>query len=417
MLLLYRVGSGILLPFLNPTAVAAAMNTNNIDPNSIQSVLNVINSMTGGNLGQTTLFALGVQPYINSSIIIQLLTAVIPALERLSKEGEEGQKKMQAITRWTALGLAVLQSVAYYIFMLNNDFLRSGLNTFESIVCALMIIAMLIAGAMLVVWMGEEIDRRGIGNGVSLLIFAGIVARLPQMMYELYVYFRLGIEQPNYAYLVGSPIMLVLYLAMIVAVVWMSAAERRVPVQYAKRVVGRKQYGGQNTHLPLKVNMAGVLPIIFASSFLSLPQMIKAFAGVSDTSTFGKILNVFHSRTPVYAILYFVLIFAFTYFYSTIQVNPMDMANNIRKNSGAVPGIRPGKPTADFIRKIVTKIDFVSGLFLAIIAVLPIIFGIVTGMNFAIYGTSVIIIVGVALELVQSMESQMMMRHYKGFLS
>jgi preprotein translocase subunit SecY len=344
------------------------------------------------------------------------LTIVIPALERLSKEGEEGRKKMTAVTRWTAFGLAILQSGAYYFFMKNSGFLRGNITGFTAVLNAAMIISVLIGGAMLVVWMGEEIDKKGISNGVSMIIFAGIIAKLPEMIRELYGYFMLGIQDKSFKLIVCAPIMLLLYIVMIVFVVYITNAERRVPVQYAKRVVGRRQYGGQSTYIPLKVNMSGVLPIIFASSFLAIPQMIKIFANIQDTTRFGKFLNFFNSRSMVYAIIYFVLIFAFTYFYSTIQVQPMEMANNIRKNSGAIPGIRPGKSTSDFIKRIVSKINFIGGLFLSIIAVLPIVFGIATGMNFALYGTSVIISVGVALETVQSMESQMMMRHYKGFL-
>jgi len=402
---LYRVGSMVYLPLIDPAAVSTAS----------VGAFDVLNAITGGNLGQVTVFALGVQPYINSSIIIQLLTVVIPALERMAKEGEEGKKKMNRITKYVTMGLSLMMAIGYYVGYVQNILVFTSGPM--AVLSAVVIIAVMVAGANLVVWLGEEITLKGIGNGISILIFAGIMARFPSILYSLFVeyFYNQGIRQGNVKFIIGAPIMFVLYIVMIAFIVYITDAERRVPVQYAKRVVGRKVYGGQSSYYPFKVNMSGVLPVIFASSFMSIPTIINIFVQ-STEGVLYNILNFFRSNSIQYAVIYFFLILGFNFFYATIQQNPVEMANQLRKNNGAIPGIRPGKPTADFLKRIISKINVLGGLFLGIVAVAPIILGLILGMNFSMAGTSIIIVVGVCLETVKSMESQMMMRHYKGFL-
>ena len=350
---------------------------------------------------------MSVTPYINSSIIIQLLCVAIPALERLSKEGEEGQKKLAAITRYTTVILALIQGTAYFFYLKGSNFLnvKGGAVVFAAFV----IVLAFTAGSALVMWLGEQIDVKGIGNGISMLLFAGILSRGPQAFAALWAYW----SELNRKFEVA--LIIVLFLAIIAFIVWMTNAERRIPVQYAKRVVGNKMYGGQNTHIPIKVNMSGVMPIIFASSILMLPTMILGFMRNTTTSP-AKVLALFSTQGIFYAVIYFIMIIAFAYFYATIQFNPVEMANNLRKNGGAIPGIRPGKPTSDFISKILSRITLMGAIFLSVIAILPIIVGSVGGINISLGGTSVLIMVGVALDTVQNLESQMMMRHYKGFL-
>ncbi len=405
-LIVFRIGSVIPVPYIDVAALKDGMSS------SADTFLNYLSVLTGGGLEYGAIFAMSVTPYINSSIIVQLLCVAIPALERLSKEGEEGQKKLAQITRYTTVILALIQGVAYFFYLKNSNYLSvtGGATVFAGFVISLAFTA----GSALVMWLGEQIDGKGIGNGISMLLFAGILSRGPQAALSLLNYWKM--DQKLIA--IG---IVVAFLAVIAFVVWMTAAERRIPVQYAKRVVGNKMYGGQNTHIPIKVNMSGVMPIIFASSILMLPTMILGFMGVdaaNPTSTFTKILAMFSVQGIFYAVLYFALIIGFAYFYATIQFNPVEMTNNLRKNGGAVPGIRPGKPTSDFISKILSRITLMGALFLSVIAVLPIIISQFSSnlAGISLGGTSLLIMVGVALDTVRNLESQMMMRHYKGFL-
>ena len=398
-IIIFRIGSVIPVPYINVAAFKAAESSNEF--------FSYLSILTGGGLEYGAIFAMSVTPYINSSIIIQLLCVAIPALERLSKEGEEGQKKLAAITRYATMILALIQGTAYFFYLKGSNYLNVD-GKGATIFAAFVIILAFTAGSVLVMWLGEQIDVKGIGNGISILLFSGIISRGPQAFSALLQYWQMGRQ----AAVIG---IVVLFLVVIGFIVWMTNAERRIPIQYAKRVVGNKMYGGQNTHIPIKVNMAGVMPIIFASSILMLPTMILGF--MKDTTTsFGKFLTLFSTRGVFYAIIYFLLIIAFAYFYSTIQFNPVEMANNLRKNGGAIPGIRPGKPTSDFIAKILSRITLMGAIFLSVIAILPIILGSVGGINISLGGTSILIMVGVALDVVQNLESQMMMRHYKGFL-
>ncbi len=398
---IFRIGSVIPVPYID---VAALKSATAQGANEFFSYLSIL---TGGGLEYGAIFAMSVTPYINSSIIIQLLCVAIPALERLSKEGEEGQKKLAAITRYVTVALALIQGTAYFFYLKGSNYL--SVSGGAVVFAAFVIILAFTAGSALVMWLGEQIDVKGIGNGISILLFSGIISRGPQAFRTLLAYW---VDYDKQAAVLG---IVILFLVVIAFIVWMTNAERRIPVQYAKRVVGNKMYGGQNSHIPIKVNMSGVMPIIFASSILMLPTMILGF--MSDTQTsFAKLLALFSTRGIFYAVIYFLLIIAFAYFYATIQFNPVEMANNLRKNGGAVPGIRPGKPTSDFISKILSRITLMGAIFLSVIAILPIILGTVGGINISLGGTSVLILVGVALDTVQNLESQMMMRHYKGFL-
>ncbi|MBE6798172.1 MAG: preprotein translocase subunit SecY [Ruminococcaceae bacterium] len=401
-LLIFRIGSVITVPFVDPNELQSGVN----------QTLGMLATLTGGALEYGTLFALGVAPYINSSIILQLLCVAIPALERLSKEGEEGRKKIAQLTRYITIVLAMIQGTAYYIYMAANRMLTvstTGAKWFAGFV----VVLSLTAGSALVMWLGEQIDEKGIGNGISMILFAGIISRADNALETLIAWFKI----PGAQYKVAVIAIVVVFLLVIAFIVWMSNAERRLPVQYAKRVVGRKMYGGQNTHLPIKVNMSGVMPIIFASSILMLPTMIRSFAP-NAKGWFFKVLDLFTTQGSMYAVIYFAMIIAFAYFYTTIQYNPVEMANNLRKNSGSIPGLRPGKPTADFIKKVLSRITLIGALLLSVIAVGPIFFSMISPVfsTVSIGGTSVIIIVGVALDIVNNLESQMMMRHYKGFL-
>ena len=407
MIILFRIGSFIPAPFIDAGALKEGLNGLAGDG----TLFSYLSILTGGALEYGAIFAMGVTPYINSSIIVQLLTVAIPALERLSKEGEEGRKKLAAITRYTTVILALIQGVVYYIYLRNSRYLSYGKG--ESLVAqifsGIIIVLCFTAGSAVIMWMGEQIDEKGIGNGISIILFAGIISRGPQAFANLWGSAMTG-------HIVTVIVICIIFLAIIAFIVFMTGAERRIPVQYAKRVVGRKMYGGQNTHLPIQVNMAGVLPIIFASSILSIPTTIMAFIGESKVNWFTKILNLFSYERPFYIVLYLLLIVFFSYFYITIQYNPVEMANNLRKNSGVIPGIRPGKPTSDFIGKIISRITLMGAFFLGIMAILPIIVGTVGGISVSLGGTSVLILVGVALDTVKSIESQMMMRYYKGFL-
>ena len=406
-LLLFRIGAAIPVPFLKPDILKTYISGDN-------NWLGYIDLLSGGAFSNSTLFALGISPYITASIVIQLLAVAIPALEQLAKEGEEGRKILNKYTRYCTVALGLLQSVAYYFLMRNYGALTytEGPAMYFS---AVVIITSFLAGSMLVMWMGEQIDNKGIGNGISMILFAGIVSRASSMVNTVITELYLAINGiMKYWFIV--PFTLVLFLAAIVFIVIMTNAERRIPVQYAQRVVGRKMYGGQSTHIPIKVNMSGVLPVIFASSILSIPSTIAGFMNVDPDGIMGKILSVIRYDLWVYAVLDFCLIMAFNYFYISIQYNPMEIANNLRKNNGTIPGIRPGKPTAEFIARVVSKVTVVGGIFLAIIAIGPILLSQLMGINISLGGTSIIIVVGVALDTVRQLESQMMMRHYKGFL-
>ncbi len=401
-IVVFRIGSVIPVPFINTAALAEAVK-GNAGVNQFFSYLSIL---TGGGLEYGAIFAMSVQPYINASIIIQLLSVAIPYLERLSKEGEAGRRKIAKITRYATVIIGLIQGTAYYVYLQKSSLLnvKGGSLWFAAPV----IILCFTAGSAIVMWLGEQIDNKGIGNGISMLLFAGIIARAPQAAAMLWAYMKMG----RYVAVLA---VLIIFLAIIGFIVWMTHAERRLPVQYAKRVVGRKMYGGQNTHIPIKVNMSGVMPIIFASSILMLPTMILSFMSNTESVTY-KALSLFSVQGVFYAIIYVVLIIAFAYFYTTIQYNPVEMANNLRKNSGAIPGIRPGKPTSDFISKILSRITLMGAIFLGLIAILPILVGNIGGIQISLGGTSVLILVGVALDTVQNLESQILMRHYKGFL-
>ena len=399
-ILIFRIGSVIPVPYIVVAALKSANETG--ATNEFFSYLSIL---TGGGLEYGAIFAMSVTPYINSSIIIQLLCVAIPYLERLQKEGEEGQKKLAQITRYTTVLLALIQGTAYFFYIKNSNYL--SITGGAVIFAAFVIVLAFAAGSALVMWLGEQIDVKGIGNGISILLFAGILSRGPQAFRYLIANWELN--------KIAVIAIVILFLAVIAFIVWMTEAERRIPVQYAKRVVGNKMYGGQNTHIPIKVNMSGVMPIIFASSILMLPTMILSFMR-NQESFWYKALSLFSVRGIFYAVIYFLLIIGFAYFYATIQFNPIEMANNLRKQGGAIPGIRPGKPTSDFISKILSRITLMGALFLSVIAILPIVIGSVGRINISLGGTSVLIMVGVALDTVRNLESQMMMRHYKGFL-
>ena len=423
-LLIFRLGSVIPAPFVNSEALAGHLASQS------GTIFSLLNAMSGDAFAQATIFALSIQPYINSSIIIELLCIAIPALERLKNEGgEEGRKKIAAITRYTTVAIAILQGFGYFTLINSWGLLKipAGMNL---VLVGIIIILAFTAGSAFLMWLGEQITEFGIGNGISMILFAGIVSRVPSMVMAMIN----GVQTWNADRIANAsleagqaatktagalhpvfiPLFLIGMLALVIFIVFITNSERRIPVQYAKRVVGRKMYGGQSTHLPMKVNMSGVLPIIFAQSIASLPATIAAFIPGGSQSGFMK---VFDSNGPVYCVVYFLLIVGFSYFYSSIQFNPVEVANNLKNNGGFVPGFRPGKPTADFIKKVLNKITMFGALYLAVIALLPIITGNIVGVSsLAIGGTSVIIVVGVALETVKALEAQMLMRHYKGFL-
>ena len=399
-LLIYRVGNVIPVPFIDVATL-----TNYYDSVLSSTILGLYNAMSGSAFSQATVFALGIQPYINASIIIQLLTIAIPALERLAKEGgEEGQKKIARISRYTTVGLGLLMGWAYYTMLHNYSSQSFSIITQEGFLPALVIILAFTAGSAVVMWLGEQITEFGIGNGISMILFANIVSGLPRMVGNL-------IAMSWWQIL----IVLVGMIALILFIIFINDAERRIPIQYAKRVVGRKVYGGQNTNLPIKVSMAGVMPIIFAQSICSLPATVCAFTGTNSGWAYKYLWS---NNSAFYAIVYFLMIFFFSWFYSTIQYDPVEIANNLKKNGGFIPGFRPGKPTADFIHKVINKILVFGAVYLGVVALLPIVAGnLMAGVrNLAIGGTSIIIIVGVALETVKALEAQMLMRHYKGFL-
>ena len=416
-LLIFRLGSVVPVPFINSDLLGTTLN-------NMGGIFSLLGTMNGTAFSMAAVFALGVQPYINSSIIIQLLTVAIPALERLQRDGgEEGRKKIAAITRYVTVAIAILQGLGYYTLIANtgngNLIDAAGLPGWW---VAIVIILCFTAGSAFVMWLGEQITEFGIGNGISIILFAGILSRVPGMVETIYTGIRNNLNGVTDQFSLpwwGAILIVIGMLAIIVLIVFIQNSERRIPVQYAKRVVGRKMYGGQSSHIPLKVNMSGVMPIIFAQAIASLPATVGMFFGKSTESEggWGVFLRIFDTTSVIYIVIYFLLIVGFSYFYSTMQFNPVEVANNLKKNGGFIPGFRPGKPTADFIHKVLGKITMFGALYLAIIAIAPIITGAIIGVNsLAIGGTSVIIVVGVALETTKAMEAQMMMRHYKGFL-
>lgn len=404
-LFIFRLGASIPVPFINLEALAAYFS----QLDAAGGMLSYINVFTGGGLSNATLFAMSITPYINASIILQLLTVAIPALERMVRDGgEEGQKKIASWTRYLAVVLGLVQGFSYYMM------LRSwGLLNNTSVWAAIVIVMTFTAGTALIMWLGEHITEKGIGNGISIILFAGIISRGPSLANSLIEMMKGGGSNIALAIL-----MVIIGLALIVFIVFMNNAERRIPIQYAKRVVGRKMYGGQSTFLPIKVAATGVMPIIFASSILSLPATIFMFYTPTPGGIGEMIKNLFSQNNPFYIVLYALMIIGFSYFYASIQFNPIEIANNLKKNGGSIPGYRPGKPTSDFITKALAKVVFVGALFLGVVAILPLIVGAFSQSlrNVAVGGTSVIILVGVALETVKQMEAQMMMRHHKGFL-
>lgn len=421
--IIFRIGSVIPVPFLDPEALK-----NMMSQVGEGSFFGLMNMMSGGAFSKGTLFALSIQPSINASIIMQLMAVVIPSLERLQKEGEEGRKKISAITRILTVIIGVLQATMYYLWIRNDGSVKYTTG-FEGIFSAVVIVAVLTAGTALIMWLGEQINDKGVGNGISILLFAGIVARMPQLIQALWGYIEAAINAPdkkffqsqmfeNWYFYIFVPLFLLVFLTVMWFITHTNDAERRIPIQYAKRVVGRKMYGGQSTHIPVKFSGSGVMPIIFAQSILSLPS---AVATVMRDKTPGFIKSINEAMSPtgwLYPSIYFLFILMFAYFYLSIQYNPIEMANNLRQSSGTIPGIRPGKPTSDFIAKVLSKITFFGALFLGVVAILPFIYSDITYMHTTTYlgGTSVIIMVGVALETIKQIESQMMMRHYKGFL-
>ena len=399
-LLIYRIGNVIPVPFIDVATLS-----NYFDSVLSTTILGLYNAMSGSAFSQATVFALGIQPYINASIIIQLLTIAIPALERLAKEGgEEGKKKIARISRYTTVGLGLLMGWAYYTMLHNYSSQGFSIITQEGFLPAMVIILAFTAGSAVVMWLGEQITEFGIGNGISIILFANIVSGLPRMVGNLFAMLWWQIL-----------IVVVGMAALVLFIIFINDAERRIPIQYAKRVVGRKVYGGQNTNLPIKVSMAGVMPIIFAQSICSLTATICAFTGKTSGWWYE---HVWSSSSWTYAVIYFLMIFFFSWFYSTIQYDPVEISNNLKKNGGFIPGFRPGRPTADFIQKVINKIVVFGAMYLGVVALLPIVAGnLMNGVrNLAIGGTSIIIVVGVALETVKALEAQMLMRHYKGFL-
>ena len=420
-IVIYRIGSVFVpVPFLDGEVLKLMLEQNG------GSILSYMDILSGGSLANATVFALSITPIINAQIIMQLLTYALPPLERISKEGETGRKRIQKITDFVAIGIALLQGFGYYVIMRNYgavQYVGGGEGAFAMVV----IIACFVAGSSIVVWLGNQINEFGLGNGISLILFAGIIARGPSELLKLITLVKTDMQ--NVFLVLG---IIVVFVLMIAFVVFMNSSERRIPIQYAKRVVGRRQYGGQSTHIPIKVAATGVMPIIFAMTFMSIPQTLgliwdprviaqkPELTGLEEF--YLKFLNFFNSNAIGYAIIYFLLIIAFNYFYVSMSFNPVEIANGLRQSNGGIPGIRPGKPTSDYIARVLSHITLVGAFFLGIIAILPIVtqnilraMG-VADVNIAMGGTSVLIIVSVALDLVRTLESQLMMRHHKGFL-
>ena len=401
-LVIYRIGSAIPVPYVDTQLL------NQYLDGMGTTILGLYNVMSGGAFAQATVFALGIQPYINSSIIIQLLTVAIPALERMQREGgEEGKKKIQSITRYSTVAIAFLQALGYYFIMK-----RQGILTQDNIWVALVIMVSWVAGSSFLMWLGEQCNEFGVGNGISMILFAGIISRVPSMISQIYSQIVAGNLFWPWAIVIAVGILL-----LVILIVFVSDAERRIPVQYAKRQVGRRMYGGQTSNLPMKVNMSGVLPVIFAQSIASIPATIGAFLPApAEGSFWAGLLNAIDTKSVLYLVIYFILIIGFSYFYASIQFNPVEIANNLKRNGGFIPGFRPGKPTSDFIARVLSKITLFGAIYLGVVAILPLLADKFSQMSIGIGGTSVIIVVGVALETVQALENQMLMRQYKGFL-
>lgn len=407
-LIIYRLGCAIAVPFILPEALKTMISAGD------GNMLGYLNMISGGAFANATLFALGVIPYINSSIIITLLTVAIPYLENLSKEGEEGRRKIAKITRYVSVGVAFILAFGYWYVLKTKGALMysTGMTGFFA---GVVIIGTFVAGSLLLMWMGEQIDKKGIGNGVSLIIFTGIISRMSSTISLFVDMISQAVKNGKTRNFFLVPLFIVFIIAVVAFDVVLNNAERRIPVQYAKRVVGRKMMGGQSTYLPIKVNMSGVMPVIFASALVSIPGTIRSFFNI-ESAFWNKLFNVFNYNGFIYAITYLLLIIAFNYFYVTMQYNPVEIANNLRKNNGVIPGFRPGKQTQDFIAKVLSKITFIGALFLGVVAILPIVMGNITGTGIQMGGTSILIVVGVALETAQQLESQMVARHHKGFL-
>lgn len=410
-IVIFRLGCTIPVPFLDASKISELMGTG--------SFLTYLDTLSGGALSKGTLFALSIQPFINAQIIIQLLTYALPPLENLQKEGEEGRKKIQKITNVLSLVISLVMSYAYYLTMRSQGAVKYT-EGFDGVFTAITIIAVFTAGSSMIVWLGNQVNDLGIGNGISIILFAGIVARGPSGILSMF-----SLIQNDKKYILVVPLVLIVFILMIGFIVLMNESERRIPIQYAKRVVGRKQYGGQNTHIPIKIAMSGVMPIIFAMAFMSIPATLELFIKrpvITETSGFwdkfyNGFLNFFSYTSPWYAVIYFLLIIAFNYFYVSMQYDPVQIANNLRQNNGGIPGIRPGRPTSDYIRKVLSKITLIGAVCLGIIAIFPIITNkFMPELNISMGGTSILIIVSVALETVRTLESQMMMRGHKGFL-
>ncbi len=423
-IVIFRIGSVIPVPFLDTTALAGLMNESAADG----TALGYLNMMSGGAFASATLFALSITPYINASIIMNLLSIAIPRLEKLARDGgEQGKRVINLITRCLTIAIAIGSGTGYYFFLANSVDPVTGnpVTMYNSggaqVFSAFVIIGAFTAGGILLMWLGEQVNKRGIGNGISIILFAGIVARMPTIIMQLVDYFKQAAEFPSLFghFFILAPVFIFIFFLLVWIIVFMNGSERKIPVQYAKRVVGRKQYGGQNTHIPIKIGSTGVMPVIFASSLLSIPSTIYTFIGGENMEDgFWKgFFEAFSSSGWLYCVVYALLIFVFAFFYMTVQYNPLEMANTLKQQHGTIPGIRPGRPTAEFISKVLSKLTFLGALFLVGICLLPMIYTGATGMgDLGMGGTSIIILVGVALETVKQIESQMMMRSYKGFL-
>lgn len=406
-LILYRIGAAIHVPFTNVEYISQYFDL------SGGNLFTYLNILSGDAFSKATLFALSISPYITASIVMQLLAVAIPALERLSKS-EDGQKKITQITRFVTVALAFLTAFGYYLYMKNQTGFLT--NTGKTVFGGFVIVFSYAAGASLIMWLAEKINDKGIGNGISIILFANIIASTVSQVTSLVRY-----AMQSAWNLVIIEVVMFGVLVMITFVVFITNSERRLPVQYAKKVVGRKMYGGQSTTLPIKLNMSGVMPIIFANSIVAIPSTIEMIVStkIKKGGFWEKFFDVFAYDGIVYAILFFILIIAFSYFYILISFNPVEVANNLKKNGGFIPGIRPGKPTSDYITRVLNRITLIGALFLGVIAVVPLIVNIATGSSIgslAFSGSSLLIVVGVILETVREIEAQMTMRHYKGFL-
>ena len=428
-IVIYRLGASIIVPYVSRDVISA------FDQTYGGTVLGFMSILSGGALSQATLFALSVSPYITASIVMQLLTIAIPPLERMAKD-EEGKKKINIITRYVTVALAIITAYGYTTLLDSNSWLiYTEDSTGAKVFAYFVVISCFCAGAAIIMWLAEKINEKGIGNGISIILFANIISRLPSMCTQLYGWTSSKLDADgnlvegfNWVGLIFAILMALILIGLVVLSVWFTNSERRIPIQYAKRVVGRKMYGGQGTNLPLKMNMAGVMPIIFASSIVSIPATIVQMFGLNEDANFGWFVTTYlqpkGSSGWVYIVLYLILLVAFSYFYIMITFNPVEVANNIKNNGGAIPGIRPGKPTSDYIKKILNRVTFIGAIFLAVVACLPMILGLIDTTsfgfavgNFSFGGSSLLIVVGVALETVHDLEAQLTMRNYKGFLN